>query len=117
LTEASTPNAPLANAVVLLCEPHGDIGSVTRANLKRAGAADVIWRRTPEGAVAALEDGGLNLALVDTSLGDLDTATAIAPKIRFGELGPEPFLPLVMTTAAASLEIVRAALTQASTMW
>ncbi|MGZ0189005.1 MAG: response regulator, partial [Alphaproteobacteria bacterium] len=82
---------------------------VTRANMRRDGAQNVIWRRTYQGVEEALEEGGIDIALLDASLPG-GNAIDLARRVRFGELGGDPFVPIIITTWRAEQSVIDAAL-------
>lgn len=100
---------PLKGAVILVGESFDTEAGVARSSLRRAGAADVIWRRTIKGFEAALAEGGIDIALIDMGLQGGDAAE-VASRLRFGELGGNPFLPLIITTWRPDPDTIDAAL-------
>jgi len=100
---------PLGGAVILIGEAGAVTGGAMRSALREAGAANVLWRRSMAGVEAALEDGGVACAQIDVRLPGGDIID-LARRIRFGEIGDNPFLPLLITTPKAEGRVVLAAL-------
>jgi len=111
--EAAPQPAPKRNllrgAAILIGEPLDTAAAATRASLRSEGADNVIWRRTMKGVKEALVKGGIDLALIDMTLPDGD-AIDLTRRVRFGEFGDNPFLPLVITTWRAETTLISAAL-------
>ncbi len=108
----ASPDAPrkmLAGCVVLLGEPEEANVGVIRAHLRGQGVAEVRWRRSVDGVAKAIEDGGVDLALVDLSLPGGDPLDLIR-RLRHGVLAADPFLPLIVTTRTPDDKVILAAL-------
>ena len=99
----------LKGARILIGDPLDTAAAATRASLRREGATDVLWRRTMKGVVEMLCAESIDLALVDMTMPDGD-AIELARKVRFSELGHNPFLPLMITTWRAEQGLIAAAL-------
>ena len=81
----------------------------TRASLWREGAIEIIWRRTCAAVEKALHEGGIDIALIDLAMADGDAA-ALVRRVRYGEIGQNPFLPIILTTRNPQGAIIDAAL-------
>lgn len=103
------PGAPLAGAVILLGTDHRENADVVKAQLRRDGAAAVLCRRSTTDITAALTLGGIDLMQIDRSLPGGD-AIALARAVRFGEVGTNPFLPIILTTWKLEAQAINAAL-------
>lgn len=100
---------PLAGAVILIGEPRDATASIVRAKLLRDGAAAVLWRRSTAGVADALAEGGVDLAQIDLELPDGDPIK-LARRVRFGEVGANPFLPVMITTWRPVEQVIASAL-------
>lgn len=99
----------LSGAVILIGEPSADPGVAMRASYREDGATNVIWRRTMKGVEEAIDAGGIAVAQIDVGLPGGDVVD-LARRVRFGEIGDNPFLPIVITTASKEGRVVLAAL-------
>jgi CheY-like chemotaxis protein len=99
----------LAGAVVLIGVTHKSSAGITRSSMRRDGAQDVICRGTYRDVEVSLEEGGIDIALLDASLPGGD-AINLARRVRFGELGSGPFMPIVITISRAGQNVIDAAL-------
>jgi len=112
--DASAAAAPvkgraLSGAVILIGEPSADPGVAMRASYREDGATNVIWRRTMKGVEEAIDVGGIAVAQIDVGLPGGDVVD-LARRVRFGEIGDNPFLPILITTASKEGRVVLAAL-------
>lgn len=100
---------PLAGAVILLGTERRENADVVKAQLRRDGAAAVLCRRTVDDISAALMLGGIDLLQIDRELPGGDSIE-LARSVRFGEVGKNPFLPMILTTWRLDIEAINAAL-------
>lgn len=100
---------PLAGAVILLGTERRENADVVKAQLRRDGATAVLCRRSIDDVVAALTLGGIDLLQIDRELPGGDSI-ALTRRIRFGEVGKNPFLPIILTTWRLDIEAINAAL-------
>ena len=99
----------LGGAVILLGTERRENADVVKAQLRRDGASAVLCRRSVEDVTAALTLGGIDLVQIDRELPGGD-AIALARGIRFGEVGKNPFVPVILTTWRLEIEAINAAL-------
>lgn len=102
-------NGLLAGARVLIGEASADLTTAARASLIADGAAAVAVHRSVETVAQALAGGRLSYAQIDAQLPGGDAVDLIR-RVRFGELGDNPFLPMLLTTVAVQPALIDAAL-------
>ena len=108
--ETPRPNPrPLGGAVILIGEAGADPGGAMRALFREQGASQVIWRRSMAAVEEVIDNGGIACALIDVGLPDGDVID-LTRRIRFGEIGDNPFLPILITTSSSEGRVVLAAL-------
>jgi len=108
-TLRSRQNGLLAGARILIGEASMDLTNAARASLIADGAAAVLVNRSVGAAAQALAGGRLNFAQIDAQLPGGDAVDLIR-RVRFGELGDNPFLPMLLTTGAVQPALIDAAL-------
>ncbi len=98
----------LSGAVILIGDRSDAPASAMRSALLRE-AATVIWRRSMRDVTEKIEAGGLALVLLDMDLPGGDPIDLVR-RIRFGELGDNPFVPIMMTSVRREGQVILAAL-------
>lgn len=104
---AARLGAPLSGAVILLGTEQRDSANIAKAQLRQYGAATVHRRRSVDEVAAALTLGGIDLLQLDLSL---DGGGELSRDVRFGKVGANPFLPIILTTWRVDAAAINTAL-------
>ena len=100
---------PLAGAVVILGQHIAEAAAMACQSMREDGAASVVWLGAADEVAAAIEAGGVTLAHIDVDLPGGDVID-VARRVRFDDLGENPFLPIMITAAHPRASVVSAAL-------
>lgn len=106
---AAQRRSPLAGAVILIGGPRNPAVDIARSKLRADGASAVLCRRSVDGVAEALQEGGVDLVQLDMDLAGGDPVS-LAKQVRFGEVGLNPFVVVMVTTWRAETEVVTAAM-------
>lgn len=109
--DATSPDerSPLTGAAILIGAADDASTAPTKASLRRRGVKEIAWRRTIAGFETALNEGRFDLAVIDLSLPGGDPIDLLR-RIRLGQVGFDPFLPLIVTTWRAKNALISNAL-------
>lgn len=99
----------LGDLKTLILDDNAHMRGLVRAILTSFNIRDVIEAADAEAGMAAISDGGVDLAFVDFRLGDGD-GLAFCRDIRRNENSPDPYLPIIMVTAYSEKSRVKEAL-------
>ncbi len=78
-----------------------------RSNLYHLGCRDIRYTADPAELRAWVSDVPPDLLVVQSDLGGSDSVCDLFRRIRLGELGPNPFIPLIAVTQVAETELVK----------
>lgn len=108
-TPAANAESPLAGASLLFAAAVDGSAATLESSLRRFGVKQIVWRRTVGGVETALTEGRFDSVVIDLSLPGGD-AIDLVRRIRLGEVGYDPFLPIIVTTWVAKGGAIGAAL-------
>ena len=99
----------LADLKTLIIDDNAHMRELVRAILFSFNMRNIVVAADATTGLAAVHEGGVDLAFVDFRLGDLD-GLAFCREIRMGEDSPDPYLPIIMITAYSERSRVKQAL-------
>lgn len=99
----------LADLKTLIIDDNAHMRELVRAILYSFSIRDIVEVSNATAGIAAVHDGGIDLAFVDFRLGDVDGLN-FCREIRTSEDSPDPYLPIIMITAYSERSRVKQAL-------